>query len=145
MIEAHTEQALKRKLLATIRKFRWPQWLILSAFLLVLCFTGLHAVRTARDAAYWRHHRAEEIRGWMTVGHVAHSHRVPPEVLYKALGLGGLPPKPDKRPLRRIAKSQNRSMDEIRLILQEAINRARPLLAPPPSPTPTPPGKGAER
>jgi hypothetical protein len=126
---------VRQKILATIRKFRWPQWLILAAFLVVLCFTGLHAVRTARDASYWRHHREEPIRGWMTVGYVAHSYRVPPHVLYEALGL---PPKPpDKRPLRRIARSQNLTMDQVRAALQEAILHARPN-SPPASASPTP-------
>jgi len=132
---------VRQKILATIRKFRWPQWLILTAFLLVLCFTGLHAVRTARDASYWRHHRDEPIRGWMTVGYVAHSYRVPPHVLYEALGL---PPRPhDRRPLRRIAKSQNRTMDEVRAILQNAITRARPLS--PARLAPSPPDKAPDK
>lgn len=124
---------MKQKILATIRKFRWPQWAILAAFLVVLCFTGLHIVRTAQDASYWRHHRDEPIRGWMSIGYVAHSYRVPPHVLHQALGL---PPKPDKRPLRKIAKAQNRTMDEVRAILKDAIIHARPPYPPPPPPLP---------
>jgi len=45
-------------------------------------------------------------------------------VLYQALGLPHT--RPDKRPLREIAKAQNMSMDEIRAVLQDAIIHARP-------------------
>ena len=121
----------KRKLLPTLAAFNWKQWLALTAFILVLGFTGLHVVRIARELIYWQYHRDEEIRGWMTIGYVAHSYRVPPHVLQQALGL---PDRPDRRPLREIAKSQNRSMDEIRAILQDAITHARP-----PNPPPSPP------
>ena len=69
-------------------------------------------VRAVRPAIYWHYHQDEPIRGWMNVGYVAHSYHVPPHVLYRALGLPHKPP--DKRPLREIAKAQNRSMDEIR-------------------------------
>jgi hypothetical protein len=101
-------------------------------FLLVLGFTGLHAVRTIRDAIYWHSHQDEPIHGWMNVGYVAHSYSVPPHVLYKALGLPHRPP--DKRPLREIARSQQRSMDQIKAILQDAIIHARPPYPPPPPP-----------
>jgi hypothetical protein len=101
-------------------------------FLLVLGFTGLHAVRTIRDAIYWHSHQDEPIHGWMNVGYVAHSYSVPPHVLYKALGLPYRPP--DKRPLREIARSQQRSMDQIKAILQDAIIHARPPYPPPPPP-----------
>ncbi|HXI94203.1 MAG TPA: hypothetical protein VNO24_29870, partial [Blastocatellia bacterium] len=57
-------------------------------------------------------------------------------ILYQALGLPYNPP--DKRPLREIAKSQNRSIDQIRGILQEAITHARP-----PYPPAPPPDEGA--
>ncbi len=98
-------------------------------FLLALGFTGLHAVRTIRDAIYWQYHQDEPIHGWMTAGYVAHSYHVPPHILYQALGLPHKPP--DKRPLREIAKSQNRSMDETRTILQDVITHARPPYPPP--------------
>lgn len=101
-------------------------------FSLVLGFTAFHAVHIVRDVIYWHYHQDEPIRGWMSIGYVAHSYRVPPHVLYQALGL---PHKPlDRRPLREIARSQRRSMDEIRALLQNAIIHARPPYPPPPPP-----------
>jgi hypothetical protein len=119
-------------MLQKLNRFSWQQWCVLAAFLLVLGFTGLHAARTINAALYWRNHRDEPIRGWMTVGYVAHSYHVPPHVLYQALGLPHRPP--DRRPLREIAQAQNRSLDEVRTILQDAIVHARPPYPPPPPP-----------
>ena len=122
---------MRQRVLQTLRTFSWQQWLVALLFLLVLGFTGLYAVRTTRHAIYWHYHQDEQIHGWMTVGYVAHSYRVPRQILYQSLGL---PPQfHDKRPLRNIAKSQNRSMNEIRAILQDAIAHSR-LQYPSPSP-----------
>lgn len=110
----------------------WRQWLVLVAFGAALCVTGLFAARTIQNALYWRAHTDEPIRGWMTIGYVAHSYHVPPHVLYKALGLPHKPP--DKRPLREIVGAQNRSMDDVRAVLMDAITHARPPYPPPPPP-----------
>jgi len=117
-----------------VKTFRWRQWLVLAVFLLIVGFTAFKAVHTARAVIYWKPHRDEPIRGWMSVGYVAHSYHVPPYVLHQALGLPLTPL--DKRPLRNIAKMQHRSMDEIRAILQNAIIHARPPYPPPPPPPP---------
>jgi len=118
----------------TMKKLRRQQWLILAVFLLIAGFTSYKALHLARAVSYWKAHRDEPIRGWMSVGHVAHSYHVPPYVLYRALGLLLTPP--DKRPLRDIAKMQHRSMNEIRAILQNAIMHARPPYSPPPDQSP---------
>jgi hypothetical protein len=119
-----------------MRKLGWQQWVLLATFLLALLVTGLFAVRTVRRAVYWRNHRDEPIRAWMNVHYVAHSYRVPPHVLYKAIGLP-LGPPPDKRPLREIARAQNRPVEALIAELQDAIVHARPPY-PPPSPPPLP-------
>src|SRR5437868_12670830 len=99
------------------------QWFALVVLALVLLITGLFAVRTVRRAVYWRLHRDETIRPWMTVPYVAHSYRVPPPVLYEALGI---PPQPhDRRPIREIAGEQNVSVEQLITTLQESIARER--------------------
>jgi hypothetical protein len=113
----------------------WQKWIVLAALALVILVTGLFAVRTVRRAMFWRTHREEVIRPWMSIPYVAHSYRVPPHVLYQALGI---PPQPhDRRPLKQIAREQNRSVDEVTSVLQDAITRTRasqPTAAPPPNP-----------
>jgi hypothetical protein len=117
------------------------RWLVVLAFVLVVSFTGLFAVRTVRRTIYWHYHQDETIRPWMTVGYVAHSYNVPPWVLQRALGL---PPGRDRRPIREIARAQNRSVEEVIHVLQDAIVHSRPPY-PPPGPPPPPydmPAKG---
>jgi len=110
------------------------QWIVVLAFLVVLCGIAFFAQRAIRPAIYWHYHQDEAISGWMNVDYVAHSYHVPPHVLFLALGLPLRPP--DKRPLRDIASEQNRSMDEIKAILLDAIIHARPPYPPPPPPPP---------
>jgi hypothetical protein len=111
------------------------QWLVVLAFVFVLSFTGLFAVRTVRRAIYWHYHQDEPIRPWMNIGYIAHSYSVPPWVLRQALGLPPRTNGPDRRPIREIAREQNRSVEEVISILQDAIVHARPPY-PPPGPQP---------
>ena len=116
-----------------MKNLNWRQGVVALAFFLSLSVAVFFVIRAVRPAIYWHYHQDEPIRGWMNVGYVAHSYHVPPHVLYRALGLPPRPP--DKRPLREIARAQNRSMDEIRTVLLDAIVHARPPY-PPPSPPP---------
>ncbi|MBD0371368.1 MAG: hypothetical protein ICV60_11070 [Pyrinomonadaceae bacterium] len=124
-----------------MKKLGWYQWLLLAVFLLAVIVTGLFAVRAVRRAVYWQTHRDEQIRPWMSVRYVARSYRVPPHVLYQAIKLEPVPR--DRRPLREIAREQNRPVEALVYELQQAIKdfRANP---PPKLPPPTsPPGQTA--
>jgi len=122
-----------------MKRFGWKQWVVMAALALVVLATGVFAVRTVRRAMYWRAHRDEAIRPWMSVPYVAHSYRVPPHVLYQALEI---PPQPhDRRPLKQIAREQNRSVDDLSAVLRDAIARERatpPTTAQPPAPARSP-------
>jgi hypothetical protein len=112
----------------------WRQWTILAIFALVVTATALFAVRTTRRALYWHQHRDEPIRPWMTLPYVAHSYRVPPHVLYEALGI---PLRPgDRRPLKRIAREQNASVDSLIETLHRAITDFQQTSTPPAPATP---------
>ena len=115
-----------------MKKLGLGQWLLLSLFLLALVVTGFFGVRAIRRAIYWRNHRDEPIRPWMSVLYVSHSYRVPPHVLYPAIGLS--PETHDRRPLREIAREQNRPVETLINELQEAIIHSRPPYPPPPPP-----------
>jgi hypothetical protein len=117
-----------------MKKLRWHQWLVLVMFLAALIFTGLFAVRAVRRAVYWHNHRDEPIRAWMNVHYVARSYGVPPYVLNKAIGLPPLAR--DRRPLREIAREQNRPVSALIAELQDAIIHSRPPYPPPPPPPP---------
>lgn len=115
-----------------LKNLRWHQWLVLLVFVVALVVTGFFAVKTVRRAIYWRNHRDETIRPWMSVRYVSRSYRVPPHVLYQAIGLP--PMAHDRRPLREIAREQNRSVEALINELQNAIVHSRPPYPPPPPP-----------
>ncbi|HEY3475043.1 MAG TPA: hypothetical protein VGK56_10570 [Anaerolineales bacterium] len=56
--------------------------------------------------------------------HIAHSHRVPPRILFQAIGVPPGSP-PDRRPIREIARDQGRPVEELMSELNEAIRSAR--------------------
>jgi hypothetical protein len=122
-----------------MKRTDWQKWIVVVAFTLVVLATGVFAVRTVRRAMYWRVHRDEVIRPWMSIPYVAHSYRVPPRVLYETLAI---PPQlHDRRPLRQIALEQNRPVDEVISALSDAIAReraSRPPGAPPSAPARSP-------
>jgi hypothetical protein len=117
-----------------MKRFGPTQWLIVFALVLVVALTGLFAVRTVRRAVYWSFHRDETIRPWMSVPYVAHSYRVPPRVLYEALGIPH--PPHDRRPIKELAHEQNRPAEELIAILEKAIAREREVH---PNPSPVAP------
>ena len=119
---------MKHKIRHTLKSLRWHHWLIAAALVLALGFTGWHAYRAVRAAIFWSHNQDEPIQGWMTVGFVAHSYHVPPDILYQALGL---PPGHDRRALRLIAREQHRSLEAEKTSLQNAIAHARQPNPPP--------------
>jgi hypothetical protein len=124
-----------------MRKLGWHQWLVLLLFLTALVVTGLFGVRTVRRAVYWRTHRDEPVRPWMSVSYVSRSFRVPPHVLYQAIGVSPVPH--DRRPLRELAREQNRPVEELISELQNAIVQARSHPPPPEQfPPPPPPPRG---
>ena len=121
-----------------MKRLGWKQWVAIAALALVVAVTALFAVRTVRRAMYWRLHRDEVIRPWMSVPYVAHSYRVPPHVLYEALRIP--PMTRDRRPIKEIAREQNRPVDAVISDLQNAIARERSL-HPPGAPPPTEQGR----
>jgi hypothetical protein len=101
----------------------WKQWLVVGAFVAAVALTGVFALRAVHHAAHVRPRVDESIRPWMSVPYIAHSYHVPPHVLFEAIGL---PTRPDKRPIRAIAREQKRPVTELISQLTEAIDRARP-------------------
>ena len=95
------------------------QWIVLVALLFVLGWTTYYTVRIVRFVANTRQQEEGPIRGWMSVKYVAHTHHVPVSVLNEAVGLPA--DATDRRPLREIARSQNRSLEELQIALSNAI------------------------
>jgi hypothetical protein len=79
---------------------------------------GYRAGRHARRI-HWQN---EPVRAWMSVPFIAHTHHVPPETLYQAIGLP--PHQRDRHPLRRIAREEKRPVDDLIRDLESAIAKA---------------------
>lgn len=112
-----------------MKKLGRREWILLGLLVLTLAVTGLIAGRAYRRAVYWREHRDEKIRPWMSVGYVSHSHRVPSPVLYRAIGVEPSPR--DRRPIRAIAAQQGRPVEALISDLERAIADFRSSHPPP--------------
>lgn len=94
---------------------------MILALLGFLALAGVFVLRAFH--AGWRVHGASEpIRPWMSVPYVAHSRHVSTGLLWTALGLP--PHAHDRRPIGRIAREQNRPVDEVMEKLKTAIDHA---------------------
>jgi hypothetical protein len=92
------------------------------AFVLAIGGAFLFASRASRRARQF-HHANEPIHGWMSIPFIAHTHHVPPSVLFQAIGVEPLRPR-DHRSVRHIARQLNRPLPEVIAELQRAIDAA---------------------
>src|SRR3954447_6437730 len=76
---------------------------------------GAHARRLRREN--------QPIRAWMSVPFIAHTHHVPADVLFRAIGMESH--QHDRRPVRAIASAQNRPESDVIRDLETAIAKAR--------------------
>jgi hypothetical protein len=93
------------------------------ALILAIAGTFVFGFRAGRHARRIRWQN-EPIRGWMSVPFIAHTHHVPPEILYKAIGLPPPPYERDRRPLRRIARDEKRPVADVIRDVENAIANA---------------------
>lgn len=117
-----------------LKKLRRWQWFVLAVFLFTVGFTAFYGYRTYQRAVYWREHRDQPIAGWMWIGFVANSYKVPAPELNKAIGLP--PEQRDRRPLNQIAEEQDRTFEELKTELEGAIAGFRATHPPPPGGNP---------
>ena len=93
--------------------------------------TFIFAYRAGRNARRLRWEN-EPIRPWMSVMFIAHTHHVPPALLYRALGMQ--PQTHDRRPLRLLAREEHRPVADLILDIERALAAAghtHPAVEPP--------------
>jgi len=81
------------------------------AFVLAIGLTFVFGFRAGLHARLIHHWQNQPIRAWMSIPFIAHTHRVPAALLYKAVGVE--PQAKDHRPLRRIAREQKRPVEDL--------------------------------
>jgi hypothetical protein len=95
---------------------------ICLAFLLALAGTFVFAYRAGREARRI-HASTEPIRPWMSIPFIAHTHHVPADVLFQAIGVEPRQPH-DRRSLRRLAHDLQRPLPQLILQVQRALDAA---------------------
>ena len=98
-------------------RFRWQEWLLLLGFVASITLVGVLVIRSIHMASGLR--QEEPIRPWMSVPYIARAYRVPPSVLYAALGIQPQPH--DRRPLAAIARSEHRPVQDLIADLHQAL------------------------
>jgi len=106
-----------------------PTLAIALAFLLAVAGALVFATRATRQARHFGSIN-QPIHGWMSIPFIAHTHHVPPSVLFQAIGIQPRQPR-DHRSVRHIAHELNRPVPEVIADLQKAIQEAK---APPGGP-----------
>jgi len=101
----------------------WQRPLVLGAALvLTIAGTFVFGYRAGRHARRIRWEN-EPIRPWMSVPFIAHTHHVRSDILFQAIGLPQHPPH-DRRPVRQIARAENRPVADVIRDLENAIAKA---------------------
>ena len=95
--------------------------LLFGGLAIALVVTLLFGLRLARR--FIDRPTNEPIREWMSVSYIAHSYHVPPRVLFEAIGVADSPR--DMRPLRDLARDQNKDVSDMIKTLQDAIEQER--------------------
>ncbi|MGI3167731.1 hypothetical protein ACRARG_01170 [Pseudooceanicola sp. C21-150M6] len=99
----------------------------LSFFGLAAVLALVFAVRLTLFSVYWADpaHRQQHPEGWMTPGYVAHSWHLPPEEVFRELGLT---PPADRMTLERIAADKGMPLEALIATLAAYLNTrtARP-------------------
>jgi hypothetical protein len=90
---------------------------------LVLAIAGIFvfSVRVGRHARRM-HWKNEPIHPWMSLPFIAHTHHVPVEALYQAIGVPYR--EHDRRPVRAIARAEKKPVDELIRELEGAVAKA---------------------
>jgi hypothetical protein len=96
---------------------------LIIALVLASAGTFSFAIRAVQYARHLHARTDEPIQPWMNVPYIAHAYHVRPEVIHQALGLPQ--GQRDRRPIRRIAETQGRSVDALIADLMAAIQRDR--------------------
>lgn len=97
-------------------------WPLIAAFGVALCVTLFFAMRMAVSAIYWSDpaHRDQPVAAWMTPRYIAHSHRLPPDLLGAVLKIDPENP-PRRMTLKEIAAERGVPVQDLIDALEAAI------------------------
>ncbi len=94
------------------------------AFTLAIAGTFIFGYRAGRAARQF-HAENEPIRAWMSIPFIAHTHHVPVDALFQAIGVTPEGPH-DRRSIHRLSRDLKRPVPELISQLQRAIAAENP-------------------
>ncbi|MFC4733331.1 hypothetical protein [Salipiger abyssi] len=105
---------------------RIPRKLLLTVLVLALLGAGFFTTKAVRRALYWAdpQHHEQAPEGWMTLGYVERSHRLPPRSLGPLLGIApgsGA----EHRSLAEIAAMRDQSVESFLAEIDSALERVQ--------------------
>ena len=103
-------------------RLRQPKFLLAVAFVIAIAAAFVFGYRVGWHASHMRW-ATEPIRPWMSVPFIAHTHHVPAERLFSAIGVQPHPE--DRRPLRRIARDESRPVADLIRDLEDTLVKLR--------------------
>jgi len=101
--------------------------ILVSALILAIAGTFVFGVRVGRHARRMRWQN-EPIHAWMSLPFIAHTHHVPVETLYEAIGVRYQ--EHDRRPVRAIASAEKKPVADLIRELESAVAKGRRAKAP---------------
>lgn len=93
---------------------------------MALALTVFFSFRSVAFFIYWSDPARHEqpVAGWMTPRYVAHSWKVPPQLIMQVIGQDAMPKK--RSSLEEIAKEQGRNLDDLIAELTQAVETFEP-------------------
>jgi len=101
--------------------------ILVLALVLAIAGTFVFGVRVGRHARHMRWQN-EPIHAWMSLPFIAHTHHVPVETLYEAIGVPYQ--EHDRRPVRAIASAEKKQVADLIRELEIAVANAHRAKAP---------------
>jgi hypothetical protein len=101
--------------------------ILVLALVLAIAGTFVFGVRVGRHARRM-HWQNEPIHPWMSLPFIAHTHHVPVETLYEAIGVPYR--EHDRRPVRVIARAEKKPVADLLRELESAVANAHRAKAP---------------
>ena len=97
--------------------------ILVAALVLAIVGAFVFGARVRRHARRM-HWQNEPVRPWMSLPFIAHTHHVPVETLYQAIGVPYQ--EHDRRPVRAIARAENKPLADLLRELENAVTNGRP-------------------
>jgi len=121
-MDCESRQPVRVRYIGVIGFMSRRKLILIAALILAIAGTLVFGNKIRRHIRRMRWEN-EPIRSWMSVPFIAHTHHVRPDILYQAIRVE--PRQHDRRPIRNLARAENRPVADVMHDLEKAIADAR--------------------